>query len=122
MGFLHGIPVVLTIRTQTGVNAFNEPIYEETTEVVENVLVSPSESSAAGAGEVVDTLNLNGKQLYYTLAIPKGDAHDWTDTMVEFFGKKFRTVGAPTEGIEDLIPLEWNKKVKVVRYEQESEA
>lgn len=117
MGFLHGIPVILTIRTQTGVNAFHEPIYEETTEVVENVLVSPSESGASGAGEVADELNLTGKQLYYTLAIPKGDTHDWTDTYVEFFGKKFRTVGAPTEGIEDLIPLEWNKKVRVTRYE-----
>lgn len=121
MSLLHGIPVVLTIRELIGVNTFNEPIYKETTETVQNVLVSPSESSAAGAGEVVDSLNLNGKQLYYTLAIPKGDNHDWTDTTVEFFGKKFRTVGAPTEGIEDLIPLDWNKKVRVVRYEQESE-
>jgi hypothetical protein len=37
---------------------------------------------------------------------------------VEFFGEKFRTIGAPTQGIEDMIPLSWNKKVKVVRYEQ----
>ncbi len=36
---------------------------------------------------------------------------------VEFFGRKFRTYGAVTEGIEALIPLSWNRKVKVERYE-----
>ena len=120
MSLLHGIPVVLYVRTQTGTNLFNEPIYEDEKVTVENVLVSPSESSAAGAGTVVDTLNLTGKQLFYILAIPKGDTHDWTDTYVEFFGKKFQTIGSPTEGIEDMIPLDWNRKVRVVRYEQES--
>lgn len=119
MSLLHGIPVVLHVRTKTGVNAFNEPIYKDSTVTVNNVLVSPTESSAGGAGEVVDSLNLSGKQNYYTLAIPKGDQNDWTDTFVEFFGKKYRTIGSPTEGIEDMIPLEWNKKVRVVRYEHE---
>lgn len=114
MGFLHGIPVTLTIRTQTGVNAFNEPIYEEAPEVVENVLVGEPSTQ-----EIFDTMNLYGKELRYTLGIPKGDTHDWMNTTVEFFGAKFRTIGAPTMGIEDLIPLEWNKKVKVVRYEHE---
>jgi hypothetical protein len=36
---------------------------------------------------------------------------------VEFFGQRFRTIGFPTQGIEELIPLAWNKKVKVERYE-----
>ena len=49
-------------------------------------------------------------------AFPKGDAHDWENATVEFFGKKFRTYGSVTHGIEDLIPLLWNKKVKVERY------
>lgn len=49
----------------------------------------------------------------FTLAIPKGDGHIWTDTSVSFFGRRFRTVGFPQEGIEQNIPLSWNKKVKV---------
>lgn len=49
----------------------------------------------------------------YTLAIPKGDTHEWTDKIVEFFGRKFRTVGFPEQGIEENIPLVWHKKVKV---------
>lgn len=36
---------------------------------------------------------------------------------VEFFGRKWRTYGGVTEGIEELLPLAWNKKVKVERYE-----
>ncbi len=48
----------------------------------------------------------------YTLAIPKGDNHEWTDKIVEFFGRKFRTVGFPEQGIEENIPLAWHKKIK----------
>lgn len=49
----------------------------------------------------------------FTLAIPKGDTHVWTDAKVEFFGRMFRTIGFPKEGIESNIPLAWNKQVKV---------
>lgn len=48
----------------------------------------------------------------YTLAIPKGDSHEWTDKIVEFFGRKFRTVGFAEQGIEENIPLLWHKKIK----------
>ena len=40
----------------------------------------------------------------------------WHDVTVEFFGQRFRTYGDVTEGIEAMIPLQWNKKVKVERY------
>lgn len=49
----------------------------------------------------------------YTLAIPKGDTHIWTDRTVTFFGQKYRTVGYPERGIEALMPLQWHQKVKV---------
>lgn len=80
--------------------------------VVENVLVGePS------AEDVVNEINLSGKRIAYVLAIPKGDTHIWENTEVEFWGMTFKTVGIPTQGIDDNIPLEWNKKVKVERYE-----
>ena len=105
---IKGIPVKLSVRTQTGIDDFNRPTYEVSQEVVENVLVGePS------AEDVVNELNLSGKRIVYTLAIP----HIWEDTEVEFFGRKFRTIGLPTEGIEENLPLSWNKKVKVERYE-----
>jgi hypothetical protein len=106
------MPVTLYERAQTGVDGFNRPIYIETPVVVENVLVGEPSTD-----DITNDLTMYGKHLAYTLAIPKGDAHDWADVHVEFWGERFRTYGAPTQGIEDNIPLGWNKKVKVERYE-----
>ncbi len=108
---IKGIPVKLSVKTQTGIDGFKRPIYETSQEVVENVLVGePS------AEDVVNEINLSGKRIAYVLAIPKGDTHVWENTEVEFFGRKFCTIGFPTEGIEENLPLSWNKKVKVELY------
>jgi hypothetical protein len=48
----------------------------------------------------------------YTLGIPKGDQHTWTDKKLGFFGCYFRTIGRPQQGIEANIPLSWHHKVK----------
>jgi len=112
MGRLHGVTITLFERTQSGTDPFNRPVYTETAVPVENVLIGEPSTQ-----DIVDVLNLTGKKLAYTLAIPKGDAHEWTNRTVEFFGERFRTIGKPTQGIDGLIPLEWNKKVKVERYE-----
>lgn len=112
MGRLHGVTITLFERVQSGTDPFNRPVYTETAVPVENVLIGEPSTQ-----DIVDVLNLTGKKLAYTLAIPKGDAHEWTNRTVEFFGERFRTIGEPTQGIEGLIPLEWNKKVKVERYE-----
>ena len=69
------------------------------------------------AEEITTELQLTGRRLAYTLAIPKGDTHDWTDAKVEFFGQTFRTCGGVVQGIESMIPLRWNKKVQVVQFE-----
>lgn len=109
---MRGVTVTLYDKTQTGVDGFGRPVYEDTAVAVDNVLIGEPTSE-----DVIDTLNLTGKHLAYTLAIPKGDTHTWTDRKVEFFGETFRTIGEPTQGIDHLIPLVWNKKVKVERYE-----
>ena len=90
----------------------NHSTVQEEPEIIENVLIGEPTSE-----DVVNELNLSGKHLAYTLAIPKGDTHEWEDRTVEFWGEKFRTIGKPTQGIEHLIPLSWNKKVKVESYE-----
>ena len=109
---LKGIDITLYSKTQTGEDRFHDPIYEETPVTVHNVLVGePS------AEEITTELQLTGRRLAYTLAIPKGDTHDWTDAKVEFFGQTFRTCGGVVQGIESMIPLRWNKKVQVERFE-----
>lgn len=110
---MHGIPIVLYNKELSGYDDFKKPIYTEIPEIVENVLVAPSTDQ-----EVLDALNFYGKKAIYTLGIPKGDEHEWEDRNVEFFGHKWHTIGIPLEGIEHLIPLDWNKKVRVERYGQ----
>lgn len=83
-GRISGITIILYDKEQTGVDEFKRPIYTETAVEVENVLVGEPSSQ-----DVIDTKNLTGKVLAYTLAIPKGDAHTWTNRTVEFWGERF---------------------------------
>lgn len=111
---IKGITVTLYDRTKTGTDALNAPIYEETAIPVENVLVTPLSSE-----EVLQTYTLTGRRAVYQMGIPKGDTHEWAaGKKVSFFGNDWRIIGMPEEGIEDMIPLSWNKKVKVECYEQ----
>lgn len=111
---MRGITVTLYNRTQTGTDALNKPIYSETPVTVSNVLVAPSSTV-----EALERNNLDGRRGDYTLAIPKGDSHDWSaGKKVRFFGRDWRIIKMPQEGIEWLIPLSWNKKVQVEAYEQ----
>lgn len=105
---LHGIPVVLHQRIQTGTNSLNEPVFKTEPVTVENVLVYP-----ATADDVTNTQQIYGKRASYTVGIPKGDAHQWEDAVIEFFGRKWHTVGIVQYGISDLVPLEWNGKIIV---------
>jgi hypothetical protein len=112
---LRGITVTLWERTENGVDAFNKPRYDETAVQVKNVLVTPAGETGS---ELLDATDLVSREADYTLAIPKGDAHRWeTGCRVDFFGERFRIVGKPTKGIEALIPLSWNMKVRVQRIE-----
>ena len=108
---LHGITVTLYEKNQTGIDPFGKPIYTYVPTPVDNVIVAPATDQ-----EILDSINLYGKKAVYTLGLPKGDCHDWADTKVEFFDKEFRTFGFTEEGIEDMVPLDWHKKVKVERY------
>ena len=112
MGRIKGITVTLIGKIKNGKDDFGHPIYENKEVQVENVLVVPSSTE-----DVTNQLNLTGKKAAYTLGIPKGDQNEWKDREVRFFGRKWRTIGIPLEGIEAMMPLEWNKKVMVEAYE-----
>lgn len=99
------------LKTQVGVDGFERPIYEFTEETVKNVLVVPSSTD-----DIATSQDLYGKKAVYTLGLPKGDTHDWSDATVRFFGQEWHSFGIPLEGIEENIPLKWNKKVMVERY------
>lgn len=109
---LKGIDVILHTHTQSGTDEFGSPIYTDSSEIVGNVLVGEPSTD-----DVITEQQLYGRKLAYTLAIPKGDAHDWLNKKIEFFNETFQSYGDVTQGIDALIPLQWNKKVKVERYE-----
>lgn len=109
---ISGITVKLINLVEVGKDDFNHPIYEESETLVDNVLVSPSSQT-----EIIESFNLYGKKSVYTLAIPKGDEHQWEDSYVEFFGERFHVYTPVAKGIDKLIPLQWNAKVLVERYE-----
>lgn len=111
MGRLKGITIKLITKEKTGEDPFGSTVFSYVEQEVENVLIAPVSSQ-----EVIDKLTLYGKKAEYTLAIPKGDTHNWEDAEVEFFGQRWKTIGIPLEGIEDLIPGRWNKKVTVERF------
>ena len=113
MGRISGITVTLYEQVQASTDGFNRPVYTETGTDVDNVLVAPISST-----ELLETYNLTGRTAVYQLGIPKGDSHDWSaGKKVRFFGADWRIIAIPTEGIESMIPLAWNKKVQVERYE-----
>ena len=112
MTMIKGITVTLSEKTKTGEDEFGHPVFEEVPVEVGNVLVTPTSSD-----DLITDQDLYGKTSVYTLGIPKGDTHEWKNRKVEFFGQTFRTFDLPVQGIEELIPLDWNTKVKVERYE-----
>lgn len=114
MVVIKGITIQLKVKQAAGTDEFNHTVYEEAYIDVDNVLVGEPSSE-----EVTDTMNLYGKQVSYMLAIPKGDTNVWTDTEVVLpdpFSGTYRTIGTPTAGIEPMIPLDWNRKVRLEKY------
>lgn len=110
---MQGITIELKVRTKTGEDEFNRPVYAEQWIEVSDVLVGEPSTE-----DITNALAMYGKRAGYTLAIPKGDSHIWEDTEVrlpEPFAGTYHTIGYPRAGIEANIPLRWNKKVLIER-------
>lgn len=108
---MKGTTIQLVVKTQSGTDPFGAPIYTEELVDVPDVLVgSPT------TDDITDSLNLYGKKIEYMLGIPKGDAHNWTDTEVVIWGNRYRTFGYPITGEQANIPLRWGQNVRVERY------
>ncbi|MDR3304414.1 MAG: hypothetical protein LBS85_00065 [Clostridiales Family XIII bacterium] len=103
---IKGIDVILRQRRDAGPDEIGNPIWGFEIITVGNVLVEPSSDA-----DRTESMNLFGKAAGYTLHIPKGDAHDWENAEVEFFGRTFRTVGIGRRYIKENVPLEWDMKI-----------
>lgn len=112
MAKIKGITVTLINKIETGKDGFGHPVYKESRVNVKNVLVAP-----AGTTEIVDMFNLTGKKGVYNLAIPKEIIMFGRTRKLKFFGELWQVIGLAQEGIADNIPLSWNQKWMVARYE-----
>lgn len=108
---IKGMDVILLKKEKISNDPFGKEIYQEKKIKVSNVLIAPSSND-----DIVTSTDLTGKKAVYTLAIPKGDKNVWEDNTVIFFGKEWHVLGFSIEGIEENIPLDWNKKIMVERY------
>lgn len=115
---MRGIDIILKSKTRSGTDEWNRPVYRETEETISDVLVGEPSTDDIQSIDV-----LYGKRVAYTLAIPKGDTHSFEDATIILpypFAGTYRTIGYPTAGIEENIPLRWNKKVQIERIQNGS--
>lgn len=111
---IKGITITLHSASSTATDAFNRPIITSTDVSVPNVLVGEPSTD-----DITNALSLYGKKAVYKLAIPKGDANNWEGCKVTLpapFAGVYQVIGCETAGIEENIPLKWNKKVLIERY------
>lgn len=110
---IKGITVKIIPFKESGTDDFGAPVMEESDPIsVDNVLVAPVSSS-----ELLDISNLYGKKAVYQLGIPKDDTNTWENQIVEFFGQRWHVFSVSQKGIDANIPLTWNDKYMVERYE-----
>lgn len=111
---IEGISITLYTETVTGYDDFNREIVETKAVTIDNVVVGQPSSE-----DITSEINVSGKRAVYNLAIPKDDKNDWTNKVVEFYGKKWRTIGVPTQFMDGYMgpSWPWNKQIKVEEYE-----
>lgn len=111
-----GLTVTLYEKTQTGIDPMGAPIYTTEPVIVKNVLIGEPQ-----ADDIATAPDLREKKIQYMIGIPKGDLHDWTDSVVEWtdvYGlHKCRTFGPMITGVEANIPTPWHKKIRAEWYE-----
>ncbi len=108
---IKGQNIILYNRTLTGTDPIGEPVYEETAEEIQNVLIEPVSSD-----DRKEDFDLYGIATVYRLRFPKGDNHILTHRKVRFYGQDWQTIGEPAQYLEGMTPGEWNKYVEVAHY------
>lgn len=111
--WITGETIVLIDKIASGKNPLGRTQYQEERVLIPNVIISYPQ-----AEDIETSVNLTGRRAEHVLGIPKGDTHDWNNKEVEFYGKRWRVIGTAIQGMNHLMPLDWNKKVMVESYEQ----
>lgn len=111
---ISGEPIILYEQSVTGKDDFNRDIVTEIPITIDNVVIGQPTTD-----DITSEINLSGKTIAYVLAIPADDDHTWENRTVEFWGKKWKTIGVPMKYMDGFMGSDfpWNAKVKVEKYE-----
>ena len=111
---IKGIPITLYENIVIGQDDFGADIVEETATTIENVVIGQPTSE-----DIISEISVSGKHVAYNLAIPADDNHNWEHATVEFYGKRWRVIGIPTQFMDRFMGADWpwNKQVRVEAYE-----
>lgn len=104
------ISVKLYEKVIEGVDDFGVPTHSEHAVIINECLV------AIGLHNQLTDNNTTQVALdSFTIAIPKGDNHEWRNSIVEFnlggVDFKCKTYGDYLLGYEDAMPLMWHKQI-----------
>ena len=113
MGMIKGRTITLYEKTVTGKDDFNRDIVTEEPVTIDNVVIGHPSTD-----DITSEINLSGKTIAYVLAIPADDTHTWENRVVEFYGRKWKTIGIPTQYMDGFMgsKFPWTKKVRVESY------
>lgn len=106
----YAIPVKLHEKIANGFDGFGVPTYTEHIKYINNCFVV--------IGNHYQLLDNNTSLVAldeFTIAIPKGDNHEWRNSIVEFklggIDYKCKTHGDYLLGVEEAMPLMWHKQI-----------
>ena len=112
---MRGETVTVIRREPIGVDEYNNPIYDENVEDVDNVLVQPPSMSASDEPE-----HPYGIRVDLTLQFPrsyKGGSLYGCEIMIRDEPTPYRVIGDPIPVDGDMTPTDWNMSVPVTRGE-----
>lgn len=104
------ISVKLHEKVLDGADGFGVPTYTTHTEVINQCLVAIGQH-----GQLTNNNTIQVALDTFTIAIPKGDTHEWRNSIVEFnlggVDYRCKTNGDYLLGYEDAMPLMWHKQI-----------
>ena len=108
-GLLPNTSVTVIRRQEVGTDPFNAPIYENVSEDVAGVLITP------GATSDLDASRPEGVRVAYTIHFPKSYAKTLKGCLVQYLGDTYRIIGDPQHYMADGTPGPWDMPAEVER-------
>jgi hypothetical protein len=105
---LKGEIVVVIRPKQTGVDGFNDAVFDTTSESIEDVLVVP-----AATTDISDAARPQGHVSHFTLHFPKAYNLSLASCNVVVRGKHYKVIGNPAWYTPENTPGKWNYPVEV---------